>query len=148
VIAQGWPLLGDISKIIPIVLNPATESKFQMEIKKLVVPTYDLDRAAKALWQLFKIKRGDLVVAIEGTRVRGITQARQSAVEAYSFDPNNRYDYRQCAGRDVNWIDWDERVAKPLTAPRKGVLAASRIHNDEQVVLEAWEKFAARNGRI
>ena len=99
VIAQGWAKLGDLSRFVPWAATPDAKSRFRKQIAELAKRFYGADspeirRAPKALWQFLQIQAGDLVVALEGTQVRGITQAASSAVDGYWFDPS--YLYGQC----------------------------------------------------
>jgi hypothetical protein len=89
------------------------------------------------LWRFFQIRAGDLVVALEGTRVCGIAQATAGALTGYWFD--FRYHYAQCIGTNVRWLDGNTaKMPEKPTAPAQGVLAATQLQNDRALVLAAW----------
>lgn len=150
VIAQGWPQLGDLRAYLTIARCAGGKAQFHEQIGELCTRVYgatshEIQRAPKALWRFFQIDAGDLVVALEGTRVRGIAQAVSSAVEGYWFDPAHHYG--QCTGRGIVWVDWDHAViTETPTAPAQSVLAAAQIRKGKQQVLRGWERLHAKLG--
>jgi hypothetical protein len=142
VIAQGWRELGDLSRYARSARLASSREAFETGISNLCIQHYGDDdgRASKGLWRFFQIAAGDLVVAIEGTTVRGVTQALTSADDGYWLDP--RFPYAQCIGNAQCWIDWDYRhIARTPTAPAQGVLAASQIRNERGLVFAAWRQL-------
>jgi len=142
VIAQGWPKLGDLKRYVGMAQHSSQRAEFEDSIAKLCVERYGADdgRAAKGLWRYFQIEAGDLVVAIEGTTVRGVTKAVAGAATGYWLDV--RFHYAQCIGRDQNWVDWDySRIARTPAAPAQGVLAAARVQNERAAVIAAWKQL-------
>jgi hypothetical protein len=145
VIAQGWPRLGNLSRYARMAANPGNRETFESEVGQLALGKYGEDqreRAPKALWRFFQISGGDLVVALEGTTIRGITTAPVSAADGYWHDPE--FHYGQCIAKGVRWIDWDPiRIARTPTAPAQSVLAAGQIRNERNLVLIAWTQLTA-----
>ena len=45
------------------------------------------------MWNLLSIREGDLIVALEGTTVRGICEAKKDAVDSYRYDNACEYAY-------------------------------------------------------
>lgn len=144
VIAQGWPRLGNLARYARLAANPSNRETFELEVGQLALEKYGADqreRAPKALWRFFQIGGGDLVVALEGTTIRGIACAPVSAAEGYWHDP--QFHYAQCIAKDVGWIDWDPtRIARTPIAPAQSVLAAAQIRNERHLVLIAWAQLA------
>ena len=151
VVAQGWRHLGDISTLSRFI--PDGWESFAKVVQLLGDTSYrgeswweDDDRketrAPTVMWNLLSVEAGDLVVGIEGTRVRGICQVSASAVETYQYQP--AWEYAQTIGFPVTWHDWDQGVmGPPPQAPAHGVLGIRGLKNERDIVQNAWVKLGA-----
>jgi hypothetical protein len=85
VIAQGWPDLGNLQTLLPLV-EAGSKDVFNATIRELERLAYDdVGRAEKVMWHLLSLKAHDLVVGIEGTDVRGICELHQNGWESYQY---------------------------------------------------------------
>jgi hypothetical protein len=143
VIAQGWPRLGDLSLCARMAGRASNRELFEDSISRLCVQHYAQDdgRAKQGLWRFFQIGDGDLVVAIEGTTVRGVTKMLTGAADGYWLD--KRFHYAQCIGKEQVWIDWPHSTPAPR-APARGVLAAAHIGIDIALVARAWDRIETK----
>ncbi|EGQ7864500.1 hypothetical protein F1K70_24760 [Vibrio parahaemolyticus] len=141
VVAQGWPKLGDLSLLLPLVINNY-KNEFLETVNALNKLAYGEEgHASKVMWSLFSMKKGDLVVGIEGTTVRGICQVNLDANESYQLQSPNAFNYAQTISSGVKWVDWNESIlGTPPTAPAKSVQGVAGLHKEYNRVLEAWEK--------
>ena len=95
-------------------------------------------RAPAVFWNLLNLHRGDLVVALEGTDVRGICQLPADARFLYRHD--RRFHYAQSL-ESVCWVDWSEsRFGFTPTAPAQSVHGVKRLSGERDAVAEAWER--------
>jgi hypothetical protein len=103
VIAQGWPLLGDLSILVNNFGSYWLENRgnFERVMQLLAEPVYPADAAnpPKAflnLFNLLSVTKGDLIVAVESAQgagpVWGICQAESNAWESYRHDDPYVYD--------------------------------------------------------
>lgn len=147
VVAQGWPRLGDLSAYARMASNAANRDMFEAGISRLCVERYGDDdgKASKGLWRFFQIAAGDLVVALEGTTVRGMTRMGTDAASGYWLDV--RYHYAQSIGNAQEWIDWDLRTSRTPTAPAQSVLAAAQIQKERDLVFAAWARATDQEDR-
>jgi hypothetical protein len=150
VVAQGWPLLGDLSELVPLVghnwrrfeagiiaANHRISPLDWAKSARLGEALEDQDhRAPKALWLFFQIQAGDLVVALEGTRVRGICEVRGD----YWYDADHHF--AQCLGRDIHWVDWDRAVlGPPPPHPPRRLLGVAQVGKDRDWICQAWARW-------
>lgn len=151
VVAQGWPEFGDLSKKIQFHYN-LKRYEFDDMIKKIGDDTYgdkkqwvknrESHRAPRIFWNLFNLKLGDLVVAIEGTIVRGICRLNQNGFDGYMYDPT--YDYAHAFGGKVTWEDWIEtNFGVPPITPSKGIHGISKLRNQANEIKIVWSNFMA-----
>ncbi|MFA0117076.1 hypothetical protein AB4392_05270 [Vibrio breoganii] len=149
VVAQGWPKFGDLSKQM--------DFKYQMDKSQTYEDITNIgDRAYKGtehwnkdrlpsgaprvFWNLLNLRKGDLVVAIEGTKVRGLCELKHHGVDGYIFDPN--YNYAHGFGGIVDWFGWDEeKLGEPPTPPRQSVKGISKLSNQAHYVIKCWESY-------
>lgn len=157
VIAQGWPLLGDLSAVVGDFFPPGEYDReaFEARIRQLAQKPYPEDavkppRALRNLYNLLSIEVGDLVVAVESAQgagpVMGICQAERNAWESYRHDDPYAYDYAHTVGYPVRWVNWQEIKADP---PRPPAMIAGVAHMGlEQAprVEVIWSQYRARQG--
>jgi hypothetical protein len=152
VIAQGWPLLGDLS----ILANNfgaywlENRGSFERLMQLLVEPVYPADAAnpPKAflnLYNLLSIAKGDLVVAVESAQgagpVMGICQVEQNAWESYRHDDPYVYDYAHTVSFPNEWVDWEEIAAEPPRPPAMIPGVSPMGQNQVQHVQEVWLSY-------
>jgi hypothetical protein len=148
VVAQGWPQVGDLRTLCPLATNPAQEVLVKNVVGELATLHFgegseQIGRARKVMWNLLQIRRGDLVVGIEGTRVRGICQVGSDATASYRYDPSGQYNYAQTVCADAQWIDWNnDLLGVPPATPNLGILGVQGLVNDSEKVIAAWSKVA------
>jgi len=146
VVAQGWPLLGDLRTLAPLASETANEGLFKSVIHQLATRAYPGDERAiahapEAMWTLMQVRSGDLLVGIEGRTVRGVCQVDRDAFASYWYDATGFYDYAQTVCRPVEWRDWDETLlGSPPEASRHGVMAIKGLQNESERVIEAWSQ--------
>ena len=151
VIAQGWPALGHLMSLLPFVPNHRQE--FVQAIQLLGDVGYGVDeewwqndrkadRTPTVMWNLLNIREGDLIVALEGTTVKGICEARKDAVDSYRHDDPEAYEYAQTVCFPVAWRDWrQERFGFTPEPPAQGVLGVVGLQTMHDQVVEAWGRF-------
>jgi hypothetical protein len=159
VIAQGWPGLGDLSRYFSQFPDWKKNWKgFCQVIQNLGDVYYDdwRNKTAKhrqphsaptVIWNLLSIKKCDLIVAREGTTVKGICQIEQNGWESYRYDNpdvwNEAFTYAQTVGFPVNWVDWDEEIFDFVPIPPRMLLGIRALKVDKERVIEAWKKYQA-----
>lgn len=145
VVAQGWPKLGNLSLLLPLVTNNY-KKEFMDTVNVLDKLAYgDVGHASKVMWTLFSIKKGDLVVGIEGTNVRGICQVDLDANESYQLQSPNEFNYAQTISCGVKWFDWDKSIlGMPPTAPAQSVQGVAGLNKEYNLVLEAWKNVTKK----
>jgi hypothetical protein len=151
VVAQGWSAFEDLAHLIPLVTSNE-ELQFEKEIKALHKKAYSKSIGGrndnrkglpKKFWQLFKLKPGDLVVALEGEQVKGICQIDRYGYESYSYDA--RYEYAQIFANPVKWHDWNESSKIPV--PKRvyaRTLAISKVKIEASYIIDCWPKIAKK----
>ena len=97
VVAQGWSELGDLSEQLDFQYQ-MDRAQTDEDIKNIGDKVYKRsgrwgkDRlpsgTPRVFWNLLTLRKRDLVVAIEGTTVRGICELKHHGVDGYSFDRN------------------------------------------------------------
>lgn len=152
VIAQGWPLLGDLSILTNYFDAYWLENRgdFERLMQLLAEPIYPADaanphKAFLNLYNLLSITKGDLVVAVESAQgagpVRGICQAERNGWESYRHDDPYVYDYAHTVCFPNEWVDWEEIAADPPRPPAMipGVSPIGQLQ--EPHVLEVWKSY-------
>ncbi|MCI5164181.1 MAG: hypothetical protein D3917_19635 [Candidatus Electrothrix sp. AX5] len=101
------------------------------------------NRTPKVMWNLLNIRSEDLIVAIEGTKVKGICEIEQDAIETYIYQP--KYEYAQTVGFPVEWIDWSEdKFSFIPTAPAQSVLGIAGLIGEHNEVVTAWQQYKSK----
>ena len=153
VVAQGWPVLGDLSR-----LGTLTPER----IKEYVKNIDDTDAPAKTFENLLiNIKTGDLVVGIEGTQVKGVCTILPRTTYLFNLDQNfenvstatlaqkskdqnnfTGFDYAHCL-YPVQWIDWKDAAPDDwkLAVPRQGVKGIMQVRQDAEAVEQRWSAY-------
>jgi hypothetical protein len=139
VVAQGWPKLS-LEALLPFAADGdrATFDSIFGALFKRVYPEYSADSSARIMWDLLNLKQGDIIVAIEGTRVVGIAELPIDAVSSYRHD--KFHEYANTVSYGTNWRDW-ETVSNNFvpTAPAKGVQGIRQLQQYREKVLSAWK---------
>ena len=128
VVAQGWPCFGDLRTLLRFV--PTHPNSFKLAVQQIGDVAYGgqdhwdkqdrkLNRAPAVFWNLLNLRRGDLLVGIEGRTVCGVCQLPSDARFSYEYD--RRFHYAQTVG-PVEWVDWSaDRFRFAPTAPAQSV---------------------------
>lgn len=144
VVAQGWPLIGDLERHFDLM---ADEDVFKLKIQEIGDDKYrtnskwrtkdrKLKNAPQVLLHLLQLARHDLVVGIEGTTVCGICEITTSPTKGYQFDAG--YEYAHGVG-PVEWIDWNQRwLGPPPVAPARSVHGIRHVVSESRRVEDAW----------
>jgi hypothetical protein len=151
VVAQGWPEIEDLSLLFHFI--PKNKKYFLQVVNLLAEVIYKnlkpkerkdkaLRGAAPVLWNLLNLKKGDLIVGIEGTIVKGICELKTDALGSYKYDSKYKEGYAQTIGFPVRWIDWNEKAFKftPRT-PARSVQGIKRLNQDKEKLLKAWNEY-------
>ena len=96
--------------------------------------------APRIFWNLFNLKPGDFVIAIEGIKVRGISRVRKFGYGSYKFDDSYRYAHG--FGYKLDWHDWDEM--SPINLPRtpnQSVDGIARVRKEADSVVEQCQNM-------
>jgi hypothetical protein len=96
---------------------------------------------ARALRYLLRSKAGDLVVAIEGTDIRGICQIDGDSMENYRYEKTSKGAHIVADG--IKWYDLPTAIAGLFAVSSRGVQGARQMHDSAQLALEIWEKLIA-----
>jgi len=148
VVAQGWRDLGDLSSLLGSISQ--NKDKFVEVVQLLGDAAYTntdwwsedrkVERTPAVMWNLLNVRQGDLVVAVEGTTVKGICQIEQDAASSYHYAP--AYEYAQTIGFPVEWVDWDaEAFGFAPTPPSRSILGLRGLNNESEAVKRAWEEY-------
>lgn len=150
VVAQGWSGTGDLS-----FLHRKPENLIKSFLQKLLPAD---EKGQTALQHLLgNIQDGDLVLAYEGTSIRGICEIPTDYIYKYD-DPSNtcRYCHSNMSCEyghsifPVNWVDWNGFVSafgtgtapNPPGSGTRGVNGIQKLNPDDTAKLkEYWAKF-------
>jgi DNA polymerase III delta prime subunit len=169
VVAQGWSNLGDLS-----VFSTDREILLSHISKHNQKGT---DAPGKAFINLlFEVNKGDIIVAIEGRRVRGIAEVCYtnyvfdadgsiSGKNPEQFSKRDWFEYAHCL-YPVKWVDWDPSegnngvcISKAIDWDNlglppgwkpipsgQGFKGIVRLGNDKDNVIKVWEAYKAKTG--
>lgn len=144
VIAQGYRGVGDLTRFLPLIMAGQNQ-RFEQEIRKLgaiAFPGEPPPPPMLNLWNLLRIRKGDLIVGRVGAEVVGICQASQNGWHSYQYDP--AYDYAQTVSYPVDWVDWGELGAgNPPVGPGIVTGVLHLVEAREQVI-RAWVNYIRR----
>ncbi len=147
VIPQGFPRVGNLISLLPHVMG-GREVEFKHEIRRLHWIAYGHDKPQAGifnLWNLLRIRRGDLIVAREGAQARGICQASQNGWQSYRYDPT--YNYAQTVSYPVNWVDWNELWNEGRDPPNTPAMVSGIIPVGQETherIVAAWVNYIRR----
>lgn len=144
VVAQGWPGTGDLTALCRFI--PNHRNYFDTAVQMFGDVAYRQhhwwhrdrveSRTPTVLWNLLNLRRGDLLVGIEGTTVRGICEMPADGCDSYRYD--GAYDYAHTVGHPVEWTDWDpQQLGPPPTAPNQSVNGLSKVQKERAAVIAA-----------
>ena len=155
IVAQGWSALGNLDLLKKCL--PNNKREFFQIIQLLGDVAYEgswwsgYDRNARrcpsVMWNLMNVKKGDLIIAIEGITVKGICEMPIDGVESYRYDDS--YEYAQTIGFPVKWVDWNKNNFGDFipTAPKLSVQGIRGLNKESFDVKEAWKKYkSSQNG--
>ena len=144
VIAQGYRGVGDLTRFLPLVMAGHNQP-FEQEITELGAIALPGERPPPPmlnLWNLLRIRKGDLIVGRVGAEVVGICQATQNGWHSYRYDP--AYVYAQTISYPVDWVDWgDLEAGDPPSGP--GIVAGVlHLIGAREQVIRAWVNYIRR----
>ncbi|MCX8500570.1 MAG: AAA family ATPase [Alphaproteobacteria bacterium] len=147
VVAQGWPALGDLSKLVDKNLEEIYDglltissenqvAQYMMNSKNEPVDGRSpIIKAFKALLSNEGMKQGDLVIGYEGQIAKGICVIDSDA--KYKFDNGDgEFEYAQCFG-PVNWIDWTDFTTE--SAPHPGQAPGIFPSSEPERIIKLWK---------
>lgn len=145
VVAQGWPDLGDLAGLCPLV-GSGNQVEFTNAVACLENIAYGAaTHAARVMWNLLSIEQDDLVVGIEGTTVKGICQLQQNGWESYRLLFPESYNYANTIGFPVVWNDWNQQTfGFTPTTPAQGVQGIAGLQKDAERIENAWQQLQAQ----
>ena len=148
VIAIGWRNLGDLTSLtnqdiikdekafkrIIAILGEVAYKK-----KKWWIAT-DQKYVPQIFWKFFNIKKDDIIIAVEGTKVKGFCRVDDNIVLQYRWQ--GCYEYAHCIASWAEWIDWDElqSVFVPI-APSKGIKGIKNLKKEHKRVCQEISKY-------
>ncbi|MFI0398468.1 MAG: hypothetical protein ACH34X_05280 [Thiolinea sp.] len=143
VVAQGWPQLGDLKTLCKLAGNAKNHEVFKQVIAALALAVGDENqRPQEVMWKLLNLQKGDLIIGIEGTVVKGICQMPHSAADSYRYDGDDAFNYSQTVGFPVTWVDWDEELfGFTPKAPAQSVPGIAGLVNDQDKIIKAWDSL-------
>lgn len=144
IIAQGWPKLGDLTGICPLVTS-GNRAEFVAVVSCLENITSGVTtHAAEVIWNMLNMANGDLIVGIEGTVVKGICQLEQNGWESYRLLFPEVYEYANTIGFPVIWHDWNSKIfGPPPTPPGQSVQGIAGLRNEAQRIENTWQNFCS-----
>lgn len=153
VIAQGWSSINLQSLFPPE--TQANKNTFQKDVLSLGNQAYgnydwwvktDKNHVPRIMYTLASLKRGDLVVGIEGRKVQGICEVKNAGWESYHYDTSGDFEYRNTFGGQVQWIDWcPHRIGKPPTPSHQSVKGIARLVKEKDYILDIWGNIDFKN---
>lgn len=159
VIAQGWSSINLQNLFHPSLQT--NESLFKQGVLSLGNQVYSDDwwvqkdcyRVPRIMWMLASLKKGDLIVGIEGTRVRGICEVQTDGFDSYQYqvyykDDGRKSEYVNTFGGKVQWVDWcPYRIGKPPRPPAQSVKGIANLWSARDYVLDIWKNLKPENLR-
>ena len=146
VIAQGWPLLGDLTTALPLIAASRDTAKeilapyCRTHILRGELQPEQIYKPANTLHFLLQIEQGDVLVALEGTTPRGMAESPLDALSGYRYDDPD-YNYAHVVADDVEWVDLPPDDAWMLAVPGQGIQGVRRIRKSRKVAEEIWSKL-------
>ena len=147
-IAIGWRDLGDLTtlarqnvikgeksfKKIIIILGEIAYKK-----KKWWIVT-DQKYVPQIIWKFFNIKKGDIIIAVEGTRVKGFCRVDDNMILQYQWQ--GCYEYAHCIASCVEWVDWNKLKTDFVpTVPAKGIKGIKNLKKERKRVCQEISKY-------
>ncbi|MDD2864572.1 MAG: hypothetical protein PHC99_07580 [Methylococcales bacterium] len=143
VVAQGWKKLGDLASFN--LFYPNHKDLFKQNIKALGdigngnKIWWHRDECPSVMWNLMKLKTGDLVVALEGEKVMGIAEMPSDSLASYRFDSG--FEYAHTVGFGVKWVDWNEKNTFKFAPLIKRPFGIKNLKKERDSVIKAWEDY-------
>jgi len=150
VIAIGWRNLGNLNtltndtiqkngksfkKIVSILGDVAYKDKLWWDNDKIYVPGI--------FWKLFNIKEDDIIIAIEGTNVKGFCRVDENVRLQYAW--MDCYEYAHSIASCVEWIDWTElKTTFVPKTPSKGIKGIKYLKKERKAVYQEISKYYNR----
>ena len=135
VVAQGWRHSGDLSFF-------REEKDINKFLNLVKTPEKEDNKKKNAFNELFNLKEGDIILAWEGKKIKGICEIPKEFEYVYQPD----YEYAN-AIFPVKWVDW-ENIAEEDPPhgyrPRNPIFIVDRsdIHD---FVEKYWERYKQQN---
>ena len=145
VVAQGWPKIGDLSLLATLAKSGGKHKEpFLAAVNSLNEIAYGEEgHTSGVMWSLLSMKKGDLVVGIEGTTVKGLCQLQIDAADSYDLMLPEHFNYAQTVCQGVTWHDWDTaKIGKAPVTPSKGIQGVKGLVKESSLVQKAWASLA------
>ena len=139
VVAQGWNEFGDLTFLLD-------ESEDIEEYLPRI--TYGSQGGKNTFNQLFrKIKTGDIILALEGNQIKGITEIPDKFIYCY----DEEYDYSNSLF-PVTWIDWSVFCKNTSLLSQKGQGAPGIVNCNltdiNNYINKNWKRFKEYNNIV
>lgn len=154
VVAQGVPALGSLIPLFKF-MNDKTEFKKQIvklgDLKHTGIKhswwveqrESNIRKIPLSMFNLLNLRAGDLIVALEGTAVKGICQIEKDAIDSYEFQPT--YNYAHTIGYPVKWVDWNDRIlGRAPIAPGQSVYGICGLSKQRDYIITCWTRFQSK----
>ncbi|MGH1439532.1 MAG: hypothetical protein ACRBBR_05425 [Cellvibrionaceae bacterium] len=160
-IAIAWPELGTLEKYIREKPDWERQFKGYLQIRGDLAYGREsswmnvdrhFDQVPDIFWQLLKIKKGDIVVAVESGNeltfgrpvIRGIARINHDAIHHYQY--NEKYHHAHSVCPKTTWFPWDNFTMGELQMPHTNFRALLADNEQIHQVMEGW-KVAARKAK-
>ncbi len=155
VIAQGWSSINLTNLFKPTAIsNRALFDQGVLTIGQQVYGNYDwwLNKdqyhVPRIMYMLASLKKGDLIVGIEGIKVRGICEVKINGWDSYYYDASSDLEYRNTFGGKVEWVDWcPYRIGKAPIPPAQSVKGIASLNKERSYVINVWKALKPENLR-
>lgn len=153
VIAQGWPGTGSLESVLALV--PRHQDVFESIVQQLGDVAYgdseiwskqrEPSAVPRVFWNLLGIDRGDVVVALEGRSIRGLSIIQNPARECYRY--RSEYEYGHEIAYPVEWVDASEiEGIAEVIPPAQSVQGVRGLEKQGDLVRWLVKGVAVRTG--
>ena len=145
VVAQGWPGVPSLETLLTFVEHSERQAFMDAVAVLERLGHQHTTRANRVPWDLLSMKAGDVVVGIEGTKIKGICQLQHDGHRSYRHDAPDVYNYAHTIGFPVEWVLWDVAMfGAPPKPSGQGADGVESLIKESERVTDAWNRHLAR----